>query len=139
MPQYELVPWTGNNPIALPPNATEPKDIVRMATQLGVKDRHHVITAFNSGLYEMVATFVWNKALTSLKAQIGKLGASFVSEMLDRPDIDSNSPIEQKLTDYEALRLAQELGVIRGTGAFRLRHSFERLNRFGSLKSEKSD
>jgi hypothetical protein len=139
MPADELGPWSGNIPIALPPGATEPKEIVRVATQLSIKDRHHVVTAFNSGLYEMVATFVWNKALTSLKAQIGKLGASFVSEMLDRPDIDSDSPIEQKLTDYEALRLAQELGIIRGTGAFRLRQSFERLNHFGSMKSEEGD
>ena len=87
----------------------------------------------------MAATFVWNKALTSLKAQLGKLGAAFVAEMLDRPDIDSDSPLEQKLTDYEALKLAQELGIIGGTGAFRLRQAFEKINHFGSAPSEDTE
>src|SRR5258707_828906 len=92
-----LTPWTGNLPVKLPASASAAKDIVPVAKQLTVRDRRQIVAAFESGHYEMVATFVWNKALTSLKAQLGKLGANFVSEMLDRPDIDEGTPIEQKL------------------------------------------
>jgi len=133
-----LTLWTGNTPVRLPAKALA-RDIVPIARQLTVRDRTQILSAFESGHYEMVATFVWNKALTSLKAQLGKLGPGFISEMLDRPDIDQGSPIEQKLTDYEALRLAEELGVVRGTGAFRLRQAFERITHFGSLQSEEAE
>jgi hypothetical protein len=87
----------------------------------------------------MVSSFVWTKALSSLKAQLAKLGAAFISEMLDRPDIDASSSIDQVLTDYEALRLAQELGVITGTGALRLRQALERLTHFGQLPPDEAE
>ena len=61
------------------------------------------------------------------------------SEMLDRPDIDISSSIDQALTDYEALRLAQELGVITGTGALRLRQALERLTHFGQLSPDEAE
>src|SRR5260370_35995540 len=93
--------------------------------QLTTRDKNQIVSAFENHHYEMVSSFVWNKALSSLKAQLGKLGAAFISEMLDRPDIDISSSIDQALTDYEALRLAQELGVITGTGALRLRQRSE--------------
>src|SRR5258708_2295682 len=79
--------WTGNAPVKIPAKASIAKDIVPVAKQLTTRDRERIVAAFNSGHYEMVATFVWNKAFTSLKAQMGKLGATFISEMLDRPDI----------------------------------------------------
>jgi hypothetical protein len=131
--------WTGNVALRLPPNAVTARDVVHVARQLTVRDRSQVVAAFKSGHYEMVATFVWNKALTSLKAQLAKLGASFVSEMLDRSDIGEGTPVEQKLTDFEALRLAQELGFVNGTGAFRLRQAFERITHFGSLPPEEAE
>ena len=131
--------WSGNAPVKIPATAIDASDIVPIARQLTTRDRQQIISAFHSGHYEMVATFVWNKALTSLKAQLGKLGGNFISEMLDRPDIDDNTPIDQKLTDFEALKLAQELGVITSTGAFRLRQAFERIAHFGSLPIEEGE
>jgi len=139
MASTELVPWSGKEAVSLAPSVTEPREIVGVARQLTLKERQQIVAAFNGELYEMAATFVWNKALTSLKAQLGKLGAAFVAEMLDRPDIDSDSPLEQKLTDYEALKLAQELGIIGGTGAFRLRQAFEKISHFGSAPSEDAE
>jgi hypothetical protein len=59
--------------------------------------------------------------------------------MLDRPDIDTFSSIDQTLTDYDALRLAQELGVITGTGALRLRQALERLTHFGQLPPDEAE
>ncbi|HEX4133733.1 MAG TPA: hypothetical protein VHY84_03850 [Bryobacteraceae bacterium] len=139
MPATQIVPWSGKEPVILPAGVIDPREIVKVARQLSVKDRQQIVSAFSGQLYEMVAAFVWNKAITSLKAQLGKLGTAFIAEMLDRPDIDSDSPLEQKLTDFEALKLARELGVIGGTGAFRLRQAFERVNHFGSTPSEESE
>src|ERR1700685_919729 len=131
--------WTGKVALRLPVDAVTADDVMHVARQMTVRDRTQVVAAFKSGHYEMVATFVWNKALTSLKAQLAKLGANFVSEMLDRSDIGDGTPVEQKLTDFEALRLAQELGFVNGTGAFRLRQAFERITHFGSLPPEEAE
>jgi hypothetical protein len=139
MSETAVTLWAGNVPVRIPPHASSAEEIVPCARQLTARDRQHIVNAFNHESYEMVATFVWNKALTSLKAQLGRLGATFVAEMLDRPDMTEGTPIEQKLTDYEALRLAQELGFVRGTGAFRLRQAFERITHFGSLPPEEAE
>ena len=103
------------------------------------RDRQQIVAAFNSGHYEMVAAFVWNKALMSLKVQLGRLGGNFISEMLDRSDIDDSTPIEQKLTDFEARKVSARVGVIRPTGAFRLRQAFERITHFGALPVEEGE
>ncbi len=40
------------------------------------------------------------------------------------------------LTDYEAIRLAQELGIVSRTGAIRLRHTAELLSHFATPDTE---
>src|SRR4051812_21011308 len=115
----QLILWQSQTPKKIPVSATTPDKILPFADsrQLSSRDSNQIISAFNGGHYEMVSSFVWTKALASLKAQLGKLGIAFISEMLDRPDIDGTLSIDQVLTDFEALRLAKELGVISGTGA----------------------
>lgn len=137
----ELTLWQAAQPKRIPANASSPEAILPYANshQLSLRDRQHLIAAFEHEHYEMVSSFVWTKALASLKAQLGKLGAAFISEMLDRPDIDGSLSVDQVLTDFEALRLAKELGVISGTGAMRLRHALETLTHFGQLSTEDDD
>lgn len=134
----QMILWRSQTPKKIPNNVSSPERILPFADprQLSSRDRAQVITAFNGEHYEMVSSFVWTKALTSLKAQLGKLGTAFISEMLDRPDIDGSLSVDQVLTDFEALRLAKELGVISSTGALRLRQSLERLMHFGQLPSD---
>jgi len=141
MSKQEIMLWQARQPIKVPAAAMDAKEIVPFANarQLTTRDKTQIVAAFESNHYEMVSSFVWNKALSSLKAQLGKLGAAFISEMLDRPDIDASSSIDQTLTDYEALRLAQELGVISGTGALRLRQALERLTHFGQLSPDEAE
>src|SRR5260370_17771023 len=91
--------------------------------QLTTRDKNQIVSAFENHHYEMVSSFVWNKALSSLKAQLGKLGAAFISEMLDRPDIDISSSIDHALTDYEALRLRQAVCVITEHTSLTFRHA----------------
>jgi hypothetical protein len=133
--------WQPKQPVRIPANASTPAKILPFADsrQLNARDKIQIITAFQSEHYEMVSSFVWTKALASLKAQLGKLGTAFIAEMLDRADIDGSLSIDQVLTDFEALRLAKELGVITGTGALRLRQSLERLMHFGQLSNDEAD
>ncbi len=141
MSKQEIMLWQPELPIRIPATAINAKDIIPFANvrQLTTRDKAQIVSAFENYHYEMVSSFVWTKALSSLKAQLGKLGAGFISEMLDRPDIDASSSIDQALTDYEALRLAQELGIISGTGALRLRQALERLTHFGQLSPDEAE
>jgi len=87
----------------------------------------------------MASNFVWNKAISSLKAQLSRLGTAFIAEMLDRPDITPGDNISRVLTDYDALRLARELGVVSSTGYLRLKQSFDLIVHFGQLPPEEAE
>jgi len=87
----------------------------------------------------MASNFIWNRAISSLKAQLGTLGTAFIAEMLDRPDISGDASMAEVLTDYDALRLARELGVVGSTGYMRLRQGFERIVHFGQVPPEEAD
>jgi hypothetical protein len=137
----QLVLWVPQKAVKIPPTASHAREILQFANshQLSARDTQQITAAFERGHYEMASSFIWTKAVSALKAQLGKLGIAFISEMLDRPDIDTSSSIDRVLTDYEALRLAEELGVINSTGALRLRQSLESLTHYGSLSPEESD
>jgi hypothetical protein len=137
----EIILWEGTGLTHIPATAKTPEDILDHANpkQLSTKDRTQIIYAFNSHSYEMVSNFIWNKAISSLKAQLGKLGTAFIAEMLDRPDIPAEASVAQVLTDYDALHLARELGAVSSTGYFRLKQSFDRIAHFGQLMPEEAD
>src|SRR6266568_4077398 len=107
----EIILWEGTALARVPAKATTPEEILPHANprQLSTRDRSQIIYAFNNHSYEMASNFIWNKAISSLKAQLGSLGTAFIAEMLDRPDIPADASIAQVLTDYDALRLAREL------------------------------
>ncbi|MGB6822562.1 MAG: hypothetical protein WBE21_10820 [Candidatus Acidiferrales bacterium] len=136
-----IVLWEGAAPAKIPANENTPEQILAHANsrQLSGKDCKQIIYAFNSESYEMVSNFVWNKASSSLKAQLSKLGAAFIAEMLDRPDIPPDASIGQVLTDYDALRLAKDLGIVSSTGYLRLKQSFDLLAHFGQLGPEDAE
>ncbi|HEV2221816.1 MAG TPA: hypothetical protein VGR84_02330 [Candidatus Acidoferrales bacterium] len=137
----EIILWEGAGLAKIPANETTPEQILTHANsrQLNARDRSQIIYAFNNQSYEMVSNFIWNKATSSLKAQLGRLGTAFIAEMLDRPDIPPDASITQVLTDYDALRLAKELGVVNPTGYLRLKHSFDLIAHFGQLSAEDAD
>lgn len=135
----ELALWQPKPAVKIPANADGPSKILPYAHQLSKRDAQQIAAAFESEHYEMVSSYIWTKAIASLKAQLGKLGTAFISEMLDRPDIDGSSSIDQVLTDYEALRLARELGTITSTGELRLRQALERHTHFGQLPAEEAE
>jgi hypothetical protein len=89
-------------------------------------------SAFEAGHHEMAVEYVWRRTMVSLKKQLSALGMNFIGEMLSRPDIDDSSPADAVITDYEAIQLAQELGIVNSTGALRLKQTSELLSHFAN-------
>lgn len=122
--------WRNTELPALPKKVNNIAELVIYGMQLSKKDQNQIIRTFESGSYEMVSTYIWTKAINSLKNQLGMMGMSFLAEMLDRPDIDEHTNLQQALSEFEAIRLAEELGVINGTAAFRLKQAMETVTHF---------
>ena len=137
----EITLWEGTGLARIPASARTPEAILPFANsrQLSERDRSQIIYAFNNQGYEMASNFIWSKAISSLKAQLATLGTGFISEMLDRADISEGAVLSRVLTDYDALRLARELGVVTNTGYFRLKQAFDRIAHFGQIGPEESD
>ena len=132
----DLILWQSNQLPVLPKRVKDIEDMVTYGLQLQAKDQNQIISAFKNEAYEMVSTYIWNKATTSLKNQLSKMGASFLAEMLDRPDIDEFTNLQQAISDFDAIRLAEELGVISGTASFRLKQAMETVGHFNQPELE---
>src|SRR6185437_53989 len=55
---------------------------------------------------------------------------------LDRPEINEHTNLQQAISEFEAIRLAEELGVISGTAAFRLKQAMETVTHFNQPELE---
>ena len=128
--------WQGPNGINLPASAKEAKDILPLAAYLNDKQRNQIISAFQVEAYDMAAEYAWKKAMVKLKETIATLGIRFIGEMLNREDIDEYTPIESVLTDYTAIQIAEQLGVIGNTAALKLRHCNELITHYFSKNAE---
>ena len=127
-----ITPWRGPEGISIPSTLSSVSDIVRYGAQLSNSDQTKIIQAFEFRSFDMASEFVWRRTMSKLKNILSSLGMSFIGEMLNRDDIDDFSPIETVLTDYDAIRLAESLGVISQTGAMKLRHAFESIAHFSN-------
>lgn len=78
---------------------------------LSNNDANKIVKAFNSGLNDMAAEYIWSRTINTLKKNIMKFGEEFVAEMLDRPDISS----VEDISDYEVITLSSDLGFINQT------------------------
>lgn len=139
MSSTELVVWQNNALPAIPKKVSKIEDLVTYGVQLQVKDKKQIVSAFNNEAYEMVSTYTWTKAITSLKNQLSKMGVSFIAEMLDRPDINEHTDIQQAISEFEAIRLAEEFGVISGTAAFRLKKAMETVTHFNQPELDEDE
>lgn len=122
-PQGTVVPKAADNALA----------IASVAKNLSTRDQKQIVSAFQSESFEMMAGFVLNKALSQLKRALASMGMTFVGEMLGRADINEDSVPTVSISDYEAITLARELGVINSTDAKRLTQHLELLAHFDSL------
>lgn len=127
----EIQLWKSNKEIVV--GDTENIDsVVSYARQLKSTDQRQLISAYNSGNFQMLSTYVWSKTITTLKSQLAKMGGAFVGEMLDRPDINDLSNLQQAITDFEAIQLSENLGLISSKSAFRLKQSMDLLTYFNN-------
>jgi len=123
----------------VPKTAENAAQIANVAVNLSSRDQKQIITAFESASFEMLAGFVLNKALSQLKRALASLGMAFVGEMLGRADIDEDSVPTVSISNYEAITLARELGLINSTDAKRLTLHLELLAHFDSLDIEDAE
>lgn len=128
--------WNSFEPVEITDNGSLPLvDFVPYSIRLSERDQKQIAQAISVGSFEMATEFIWNKTIRSLKRDLGKLGLRFISEMLGRDDIQDSAKIEDVLSDYDALRLAEDLGFVSSTGAFRLKRALETVSHFSSLSS----
>jgi hypothetical protein len=130
----KLVLWEPAESEIIPAAATTPTQITKCAVQLSPKDQRQIARALEARDFEIGVNYLWVKAMAALKRELGTLGIEFLGEMLGRPDVDEHDDVHDLLTDKDALRLAEELGMIPSVEALRLRQTQELIAHFA--KSE---
>jgi len=134
-----IVIWKEPQGTLVPKSARKAETIACVAKQLSKRDQKQITSAFQSESFEMMAGFVLNKALSQLKRSLASMGMTFVGEMLGRADINEESIPTVSISDYEAITLARELGVINSTDAKRLTQNLELLAHFDSLNKDDAE
>jgi hypothetical protein len=134
-----IQPWSAPEAIVIPNDATAEQIVAWAQPQLSSREMRSIVNAFQSESYEMAATYVWAKASVVLKKQIATLGMDFVGEMLGRPDLDDDSDPATSLADYEAVSLAEDLGIITSTQGIRLKHALELVTHFTKLDQHQAE
>lgn len=131
--------FQNNDAPDLPKKIRDVETLVQYGLLLSTKDQKQIVSTFNNEHYEMVSSFVWTKAINTLRNHLSKMGISFIAEMLDRPDLNENTNLQQAVSEYEAIQLAEQLGIINGTVAFRLRKASETVAHFNSIELDDAD
>ncbi|MDQ0045391.1 hypothetical protein [Variovorax boronicumulans] len=134
-----IVVWKEPQGTIVPKSADSAVTIAGVAKNLSTRDQKQIVAAFESESFEMMAGFVLNKALSQLKRALASMGMTFVGEMLGRADINEDSVPTVSISDYEAITLARELGVINSTDAKRLTQHLELLAHFDSLNTDDAE
>ena len=129
----EIALWKSAEDIQLPKKVEIDSLVSNYAPQLSLKDQQQIIKAFQNESFEMVSSYVWTKSIIALRNHLSKMGISFIAEMLDRPDLNDHINIQQAISEFEAIQLAEELGVINGTVAFRLKQAMETVAHFNNM------
>lgn len=133
MSQSNLTLWNEPEKDIIPATLSSPSEIAGYAKQLSVRDRTQIVQNFQQGNFEIAINFVWSKAMAALKRELATLGMKFLGEMLGKPDLTDDDDVFDAVTDREAIRLAEELGIVTPTEAMRLRHGHELVTHFSQL------
>ena len=128
--------WEARTGVPVSDATTSVPQIVGAAKQLRERERLQIINNLTAGNFEVAATFIWHRSMALLKKQLAHLGNEFISELLQRPDIDEHSDISTAVSEAEAISLARDLGMLTPTQAMRLVHSQEVVNHFASIDGD---
>jgi len=135
----DLILWNGIQTIDMPTDCSDISKLAEFAIQLSPREQKQIANAFSTGSYEMATSFLWGRAMASLKRELGTLGVTFLAELLGRSDIDENDNVLDVLSEKETIKLAGELGIVNPTDAMRLRHSQEMVAHFLQRDSSTDD
>jgi hypothetical protein len=113
--------------------------VVDSAIQLSTREKTQIIQALRAGSFEMATSFVFTKAMNSLKSLLNSLGIVFLGELLEKANISEESNIFEVVTDSEAIRLAKELGIVNDTAALKLRHAYELVSNYSQQVHSEDD
>jgi hypothetical protein len=133
-----IVLWQPENGELLPATAKTPAEISEYAAQLSPRDKKQIVAAFDSGHFEMGVNYLWGRTLNALKKELSTVGVGLLGEMLGRPDVDEDDEVDDILTARDAIRLAEELGIVSATDAMRLRHTHELVTHFSQMDINES-
>lgn len=131
--------WRSSNTLVVSDTTTSVPKIVAAAQQLRERERTQVAANLDAGHYELATTFIWHRTMALLKKQLSTLGNQFISDLLQRPEIDEYTDIQSALSDGDAISLARDLGVINATQAMRMIHSQQVISHFASVDSDELD
>lgn len=123
----------------VPVTAKTAGEIAQYAQQLGNKDRNQIVAAFESGHFEMGVNYLWGRTINALKKELSSVGVGLIGEMLGRTDVQEDDDINDILTEKEAIRLAEELGIVSSTDGMRLRHTYEFMTHLSQLDPNEGD
>ena len=137
--ENKITLWDVKDTAIVPANLSQPDEIAEFAQQLTIREKSQIVKAYKDGMYEMATTFIWGRAMASLKRELGSLGITFLGEMLGRTDINEDDNVLDTITEKEAIKLAAELGVVSPTEAMRLRHAQELVSHFGQRDPQDGD
>ena len=114
---------------------TDPSILIGRALQLSEKEKDQIFKGLQDGSYEMATSYLWKKTTESLKKQISCLGMSFISELLGKTGADELLDYRE-ISDYDSLRLAEELGFLSGPSAFRLKQASDSVGYYSSSDAQ---
>lgn len=128
--------WQGPNGITFPPSVKDANDIVPYANHLTPQQQKQIIAAFQFEAYDMASEYTWKKSMVKLRETLSTLGMKFIGEMVGRDDFDETTLIDSEITDFTAIKLAEQLGVIGTTAALRLKQSNELISHYFSKDAD---
>lgn len=134
-----VILWQPENGDLIPVSVKTPSQISEYALQLSLKDKRQIVSAFESGHFEMGINYLWGKTTTALKKELSAVGISLLGEMLGKADVDEDDDVEDFITTKESIVLAEELGIVSSTDAMRLKHTYELITHFSRLELEESE
>ena len=111
----DIILWQSQKNEVIPKNASVEK-IIMFNKCLSEKDINQLSFAYKSELYEMSASFIWEKTMNKLREYILSFGNEFALEMLGMSD----SAILNKIPEKYAIDLSYDLGVIPKIGKIKL-------------------
>lgn len=128
MSNNQVVLWGQGELSVVPNDLSDPVKLVEHALQLRDRERLQLVQSFSNESYEVASSFVWMRSMALLRKQLASLGIEFIGELLQKPDVSDGNDI----TDFEAISIARDLGMINGTQALRLFQARDTVAHFAS-------